>query len=438
MPTSSCTLYVPEESIEAYKTAPQWSDFVNISAILMPDNYLKAHNITTCKQKPISIAVNLTNKDKISAFQCDIVLPSGFSIPMVEDEYDITLSSRATRSHTISSNKVGEQTVRVLSYSSQSAAFTGNEGELFYIPINPVAEAGSYNVEIKNIVMTDCDGAQYTCDDFSVLVEILPYLLGDANGDGDINVSDVVCTNNYILGKTPSSFIFEAADMNNDKDVNVTDVVLIVNKILEAANANTYTAERPALASVLKAESDASMYALDFSINSGETKEFEVMLDTPDFPVTAFQFNMTLPKGLSIVEEDGDFFIDQTSRATRSHTVSASLNNGVYTVLDYSSKNSNFTGNSGAVLKITVKADADFEGGELNIYKVVATESNGTEHKPAATKAKVTNPTGIDDVIAPDGEARYYNLQGIPVEGNITPGIYIEVRNGKARKVQVK
>lgn len=56
--------------------------------------------------------------------------------------------------------------------------------------------------------------------------------LGDANGNGEVDVLDVVTTVNYVLGKKPDPFIFDAADMNADKYINVLDVVGIVQKIL--------------------------------------------------------------------------------------------------------------------------------------------------------------------------------------------------------------
>ncbi len=55
---------------------------------------------------------------------------------------------------------------------------------------------------------------------------------GDANGDGMVNVSDVVITINYILGNNPPGFVFANADVNGDGVVNVSDVVGIVNIIL--------------------------------------------------------------------------------------------------------------------------------------------------------------------------------------------------------------
>jgi len=57
-------------------------------------------------------------------------------------------------------------------------------------------------------------------------------MLGDANGDGTVNVTDVVAIVNYILGKPNSNFNLSVADVNGDGEINVTDVVAVVNIIL--------------------------------------------------------------------------------------------------------------------------------------------------------------------------------------------------------------
>ena len=57
-------------------------------------------------------------------------------------------------------------------------------------------------------------------------------LLGDVNGDGEVNVTDVMLTVNYVIGKNSDIFILENADVNEDTEVNVTDVMLIVSMIL--------------------------------------------------------------------------------------------------------------------------------------------------------------------------------------------------------------
>ena len=52
------------------------------------------------------------------------------------------------------------------------------------------------------------------------------------NGDGSVDVQDVVLTVNYVIGRNPENFIRNAADMNKDGDVDVQDVVLLVNKVI--------------------------------------------------------------------------------------------------------------------------------------------------------------------------------------------------------------
>ena len=57
-------------------------------------------------------------------------------------------------------------------------------------------------------------------------------LLGDANGDGVVNVSDAVLVVNYILGGDCPEIVFVNADVNGDKTLNVSDAVGIVSIIL--------------------------------------------------------------------------------------------------------------------------------------------------------------------------------------------------------------
>ena len=58
---------------------------------------------------------------------------------------------------------------------------------------------------------------------------------GDANGDGLVNVTDIVATVNFIMEKPSDGFNKEAADLNGDGEVNVTDIVKMVSIIMEAA-----------------------------------------------------------------------------------------------------------------------------------------------------------------------------------------------------------
>jgi len=70
--------------------------------------------------------------------------------------------------------------------------------------------------------------------DVSNVVAVTPLTasLGDANGSGEVEVTDVITTVNYAAGMDPKPFIFEAADVNVDLAIDILDVVGIIQKVL--------------------------------------------------------------------------------------------------------------------------------------------------------------------------------------------------------------
>ena len=59
-------------------------------------------------------------------------------------------------------------------------------------------------------------------------------IMGDVNGDGIVDVEDVVGIVNYILNEPADDFIEANADLNGDGKIDVDDVVTVVNIILES------------------------------------------------------------------------------------------------------------------------------------------------------------------------------------------------------------
>ena len=57
-------------------------------------------------------------------------------------------------------------------------------------------------------------------------------LIGDVNGDGEVNITDISLTVEYVLTDKASPFIFANADTNGDGDINVTDISAIVDIVL--------------------------------------------------------------------------------------------------------------------------------------------------------------------------------------------------------------
>ena len=60
--------------------------------------------------------------------------------------------------------------------------------------------------------------------------------LGDSNGDFVVKIDDLLTDIDYILGRDPSPFVFEAADVNNDESIDVLDITATVDIILNPNN----------------------------------------------------------------------------------------------------------------------------------------------------------------------------------------------------------
>ena len=69
---------------------------------------------------------------------------------------------------------------------------------------------------------------------------------GDANGSMTVDVADVVTEVTYLTGGNPQPFIFEAADVNGDGVVNILDVVGTVNIILNPSSAGIMSVDNTA------------------------------------------------------------------------------------------------------------------------------------------------------------------------------------------------
>ncbi|MBO4673357.1 MAG: dockerin type I repeat-containing protein, partial [Bacteroidaceae bacterium] len=168
---------------------------------------------------------------------------------------------------------------------------------------------------------------------------IQPVLAGDANGDGAVDVTDVVSIVNYILGKPSASFVFAAADVKGDGSVDITDVVSVVNIILgKGAEA--------------KAREAVSISGTMTTIN--ENGNTNLVVDEAKNYV-AMQLDVVLPEGRTLM--------DAQLNSTSNHAmVFNRTGENRYTVLAYSLSNEAFEPTNAALATLlTDGAEASIE-----------------------------------------------------------------------------
>ena len=76
-----------------------------------------------------------------------------------------------------------------------------------------------------NLSVKDTGAQTKSCDPVTPVIGTIP---GDVNGDGEVNVGDLVSVSNFMAGEA-GDITKEAADVNKDGEVNVGDMVTITN-----------------------------------------------------------------------------------------------------------------------------------------------------------------------------------------------------------------
>ena len=116
------------------------------------------------------------------------------------------------------------------------------------------------------------------------------------------------------------------------------------------------------VAAALQVAATDRFYIEDFSINPGETKSVEILLDN-EVEYSAFQADLYLPAGLSVAQDAGYYLIDLTDRKGRDHTISSKLlADGGIRIMSYSTSLKVYSGNSGALVTMSITAYEAFTG----------------------------------------------------------------------------
>lgn len=111
---------------------------------------------------------------------------------------------------------------------------TGSIADIFF-DVDPGAAAGDYLLTLpeSRALVVGPPAYEYCDVTANGVFTVYSYVVGDVNGDGQINVLDVLAVINHILGIQPlSGDALLRADCNGDGDINVLDALGIVNVIL--------------------------------------------------------------------------------------------------------------------------------------------------------------------------------------------------------------
>ena len=229
---------------------------------------------------------------------------------------------------------------------------------------------------------------------------------GDLTNDGEVNGTDIVALINLIINASEYSSV---ADLNGDGQVNGTDLVALVNIIMNNGSANARRAMTRS-----NDISNTSVSIEPLHIGTGESCEMTISLSNPNLDVTMMQLDMVLPKGLRINRTGNYMEYELTDRTSNNKHSAYIRDNGDFTrLLIASGTNAILDGNEGGVIRLTLTADDDFEGGNIKFKNMLCTSPDLQEARPQNFTAYISgNTTGIHKIGTEDKGGSIYNLSG--------------------------
>ena len=377
-PVSEITLYVPTGTKSLYENALVWKDF---GTIIELNNALTLGTNDVLHGSQVTIPVNMKNVDEISAVQFDLYLPKGITIAQDEDGYDmVEIAGRSTikKHNTIETSAQADGAIRVMCASSKNATFDGNEGAILNITFNvaDVMKRGTYDIIMRNITLSTAESEGFEQKMYVGALNVYDYEQGDVSEDYKVNVVDYTTMKDIIDGAITDGIKVQLADFNGNGSVNAEDQSALAEKILVfPAEENEEPEDNPYY---------DNMLVLDETIGfTGNQMTLPVSL-TNSSSISAVQFDIILPTGITLAKDDDDNAIISLSGRTTAeahNTIKTfTLEEGCVRVLCASTANDAFSGNNGKILSLTLNVDKGMtEGDYLFKIKNVAMSSPSSE-----------------------------------------------------------
>lgn len=395
-----------EDCMEMLNTAIKSFKNKQVKNDIQTNNTLAfAETLKAATGSEFRLPIEMNNTDEITGVQFDLYLPEGMQLSQDEyGDYNIELSERTTaRRHSVASRVMPDGALRVVVSSQQNATFSGNSGTLLTLVLFPAStlEAGDYDVELKNVILTDPNANRYAAPDIKSVITVSTYTLGDVNNDGFIDVADLAGVVRFILENADATLIFNAADMDGNGVVEINDYAALVNVILAQ--------DAPQSSSLRKANAirNTVISLSDLCLNSNGEGELMVRLDFNDMRYTGLQFDLNLPNGIELMDEGAEAMSRQHGAWAQKHA------NGTYRVICSSMVNDELR--EGDVLRLQVKVTGELNGTlDAEATNVVLSDVNAVRHEAASAKATLTtdDATSISELRSNESVNVIFNLAG--------------------------
>lgn len=207
-----------------------------------------------------------------------------------------------------------------------------------------------------------------------------PSATGDANGDGKIDVADIVGVNDYLLLSPPDNFDETAADANKDGHISVSDISAIIDLILaQTTSTNNVSGAKAAIGI---ASSSAMLY------QRTSTNTLAVALEE-DRKYSAMQMDVMLPESV------GNAKVTLSDECRKHHTLAYNMIGDRLRIVVYSLNNDLLSGGQ-PLLNIQFANQGDYKN--VDITNVVASSQDAVSRQLGVRYDNFGGATNIKSV----------------------------------------
>lgn len=406
---------------------------VTLNSVGYAVNEVHSGNILAASSSTQTLEFTINNMESFTGFQFDINLPT----PMTYVDGSAKLYRSADQN--ISVNQIDKQTVRVVAFSADNAAFSGTDGKVLSLDFSLYGSAGWYNIGISNVIIANPAGENIVSDTYGGSLSITcPGIYTNQQLDfGDVSSLASSTLNQQVYNYGQEPLIINKIQFNTDYFRSNQSLPLTISP-------GDYTEIPVSFADSVKGSVSATMkiYSNDPANNpfttqlaanvfipnylitnsppckSGETGNIDIEVQNEQ-PFVAMQFDLTYPDGIT-----PNVNAVTLSARKQDHVDMATLiGNNTLRIIAYSPSMKSFTGKLGTVLSIPFSVSATMSDGQyyLTFSNAILSDSK-SENILYAAKDGVLNVSYTTNIasyvdpaiqIFPNPTSNAFTLSGI-------------------------
>lgn len=359
------------------------------SAVLQATNILKINQYQSLPDAVISVELVAENEDPFVAFQADIPVPAGFKFV----ENSAILNAARINGHALSVSLLTGNILRLIGYSPNNIAFSGNAGSLLTFSLKTGKTPGTFPLQINEALLGNSQSANILTGAIAGSVTVLApdiHLSTASLNFSRVALGSQAETGFYIQNNGNqdliiSSLSFDDAQFSTTETANISIAggsgryigVRFAPTTKGNYNKWLYINSNDPDQPVLKVGLEAVAYAVN-ELHTGSISGASSTSGTLEFAVnnmetfTGIQFDIHLPQPLSYIPGSA------TLLRRDDHVIAVNtLNSNTLRVLAYSPGNKSFSFNNGKLMELGFQLNGTGGYYHIGISNVLISDSRG-------------------------------------------------------------